>query len=220
MHKHPLALISLLMLTGCGSDPAVLTSPDATAVSTSAIRDVFLAQVSRVTWLNNQRDHGDPPNVFLLGYAPSDHPSCHVGDPTPRGIRVQEIFHVTHRATDYPGEHDLVTTLGSAPMYMYDFAAYGATFGNNPARCAFVTDPANWLATGSWSALAYEDNDLSGVDDTPGTNSWGGNESGQLRGANGERYLHEWKYRSRCGPDIPGFCTWMHDVDHVRRVGR
>jgi len=216
MHRRLLPLATLLVFAACGGYPAAPLDDGTATLNAAVSRDVFLARPGRITWLNTQRDLGEPPDVLLLGYDPADHPACHVGDPTPRGIRVQEVFHVTHEGTDYPGEHDLVTTLGVAPLYLYDLAAFAAS-GTDPAtRCDFAMN--GWFARGSWTAVFGEDNDISGIDGTPGTNSWGGNESGQLAGADGSRYLYEWKYRARCGPDIPGFCTWMHDVDHVRQL--
>jgi hypothetical protein len=211
MHRRTLPILLLLAMAACSDEPAAPMAPAEPAMNVVS-NEVTYGWPIRVTWLDSQ----GPWDVLLLGYDPEDDYDCNGGSYV-GGIPIRQHALLSQEGIPLGGdvrETYSIHTLGRAPLYMYrraDFPPPGATSDD---WCTFLTT--GFLASGSWSATLSNDNDYSGFDGTPGTNSYGGTETGQMIGTDGTRYRYEWKYRAQCDPSAG--CRMMHSVDHVVRV--
>jgi len=212
-----LALLPLLFASCTEREPAAPDTGIAPSLRASAANDVVYLHPGRLTWLDNDAAAGDPPDVLLFGYDPAEHGAC-TGGTWPGGIPAREHYVVSMEG--FPNEfsqrdQSILTTIGRPPLYMYDYASVPVG-GTAEELCDFFTN--GWFAVGSWSATIATDNDISGGDQTPGVNTWGGTETGTLRGTDGTTYIYSWKYRLILEPER-GFFKVANEIDQVRRAG-
>ncbi len=192
--------------------PDIEVTPNLGATVTN---EIVYVKPARVTWMDTQpRDDWD---VYLIGYDPADAGWYHDGDWDVGGIPARE--HAVVSMEGFPDEFDqrdqyVLTTLGRAPLYLYTRASipFG---GTNDEFCDWATN--DWIAMGHWTATLAVDNDVSGVDGTPGVNSFGGTEAGVLWGDDGSMYKYEWKYRAIWAPERDVFRV-VRNTDRVVRI--
>jgi hypothetical protein len=177
----------------------------------------------RITWMDSE----DAWDVLLLGFEPADHAACNGGEFV-GGIPVREHIVVTEPALDFDlgdnatwnngeGLHDLVTTIGRPPLYLYLRSELPPPGSTDEDWCTFYKE--GYIAAGAWSATLYLDNDVSWLDDTPGMNVYGGTEAGVLWGTDGTKYKYEWKWKAQWFPE-KGVDRLVMSVDRVVRIGK
>jgi hypothetical protein len=221
--RRAVLLLVPLFLFACDRQPV---APDSPAFNgASALNEIQYRNPERITWLDTDRDAGEPWDVLLLGYEPADNPACN-GGVFGGGIAVREHIVVTRAGEGFnlndpttwnqgEGFHDLVTIIGTAPLYMYSRASFPLG-GTDEQWCEFYKN--GWVASGQWTATIYRDNDVTWLDYTPGMNVYGRNEHGVLRGTDGTKYKYLWKNLFQWNPEN-GVDRVIYDIDHVERIG-
>jgi len=212
-----------LALTACDNPTPVAPASDGVPSASAVIaQNLLYRHPGRLTFLDDQNDW----DVLLLGYDPADDNTCN-GGVWVGGIPILEHIAVTHADETFDlgsgstwgrgeGFHDLVTTIGRPPLYMYSRASLPPDNAPDEVWCDYLTN--DWIAAGGWSATIGVDNDITGDDGTPGINTWGGTEVGQLVGTDGTRYRYEFRFRAQYDPGVAFRVLFV--VDHVVRVGQ
>jgi hypothetical protein len=208
-----LALVALVAVS-CEQQPFQPESNDTPAFDRATVAHEFEYRwPGRITWLDSTDDW----DVFLLGYDPADDYTCHDGE------LVGGVPFLAHNVFQYDPKSeslrfvDIGTMVGRQPLYLYTRASFPPNDAPDAVWCDYLKN--DWLAAGSWH-FQYTDNDVSGGDGTPGKNSFGQVETGQLVDRDGNRYKYAWKYHCLFDleQDPPFQCRT--DVDGVTRIGQ
>jgi len=208
-----LALLAVVVVS-CDQQPVQPELPSTPSFDgATVINGVTYVWPARLTWMDSQDDW----DVALLGYDPADDYACHDGDPV-GGVPFRE-----HTVFRYDPKSDswrdvlIGSMVGRQPLYLYTRASFPPDGASDAEWCDYLVN--DWLAAGTWH-MQSTDNDLTGGDGTPGVNSFGQVETGQLVDRDGNRYKYAWKYHCRFDPETDPPFQCRNGVDEVTRIGQ